>query len=151
MKHVFISMQDKYKMPKDHYTPPPYVRAPEKDDRNTFHYNHRKENVISVISARLNDLPNGNYRNDVTVDICSDYLRITVMENLLLVMSWEWVALTFDTIRKISTFSDGRWEGCVIEFVNQDCHPIRLMSKSKHFPELINRLSYNTGLPITRE
>ena len=62
------------------------------------------------------------------------------MESLLLMISWKWVALTFDTIRKISTFSDGRWQGCVIEFVNPDCHPLRVMSKSKHFPELSKTL-----------
>ena len=150
MKHVLISMQDKNNMPKDHYTPPPYVLAPEKDDRTYFLSNHYRD-VTSVISARLNDQPNGNYRSDVSLDICSDYLRITVSESLLLMISWEWVALTFDTIRKISTFSDGRWQGCVIEFVNQDCHPLRLMSKSKHFPEVINRLSSYTGLSISRD
>ena len=149
MKPVLISMQDSNNMPKDHYTPPPYVLAPEKDDRNVFYANHFRD--VTSASVRLNDQPNGVYRSDVTLDICSDYLRITIMESLLLMISWKWVALTFDTIRKLSTFSDGRWQGCVIEFVNPDCHPLRVMSKSKHFPELINRLSSSTGLSIVRE
>ncbi len=141
-------MQDKYNMPKTGYTPPPYVLAPEKDSRTTFLANHFKD--VTSAECKLNDQPGGRYRTDVTLELCSDYLRITIMQSLLLVINWEWVALTFDTIRRISTFTDGRLQGMRIEFTDPDCHPVSVTSKSKHFPELVNRLAYLAGLPVAR-
>ncbi len=149
MTPVVTSMQDKYYKATGPYTPPPYVLAPEKDDRNMFVMNHPHD-VTSVINARLTDLPNGSYNSNASLDVCSDYLRITVMNSLLLMMQWEWVALTFDSIRKITTSMDGRRECATIEFVNQECHPLTVSSKSKHFSELISRVASYAGITITR-
>lgn len=150
MTPVVTSMQDKYYKPTGPYTPPPYVKAPEKDTYDHFVLNHTYKDVTTVLNARLTDLPNGSYNSDAMLQVCSDYFRITVSSSLLMMIQWEWVALTFDSIRKISTFTDGRREGATFEFVNKECHPLTVSSKSKHFSELINRVASLAGISITR-